>query len=79
MYGIKSRLLLIVIILIKSWLIYYWYIVLLLNNFFLQSQVYTCKPRALYICDGSHAEAEEVTHKLIERGVLTKLKKYENW
>lgn len=45
---------------------------------FLAKWVYTCKPRALYICDGSHAEAEEVTHKLIERGVLTKLKKYEN-
>lgn len=37
-----------------------------------------CTPRAIYICDGSHEEAEEITHKLIERGTLTKLKKYEN-
>ncbi|ESO98228.1 hypothetical protein LOTGIDRAFT_203707 [Lottia gigantea] len=36
-----------------------------------------CQPRAIYICDGSKPEADEVTHKLLERGTLTKLTKYE--
>ncbi|KAK6185182.1 hypothetical protein SNE40_007470 [Patella caerulea] len=37
-----------------------------------------CQPRAIYICDGSQPEADEIIHKLLERGTLTKLKKYEN-
>ncbi|XP_025076319.1 phosphoenolpyruvate carboxykinase [GTP]-like [Pomacea canaliculata] len=31
-------------------------------------------PRCVYICDGSEEEAHEITNKLLERGVLTKLK-----
>lgn len=41
-------------------------------------QVQICKPRALYICDGTFAEAQEIIHKLEERGTLHKLGKYEN-
>ncbi|XP_050396701.1 phosphoenolpyruvate carboxykinase [GTP] [Patella vulgata] len=37
-----------------------------------------CQPRAIYICDGSQPEADEIIHKLMERGTLTQLKKYEN-
>ncbi len=37
-----------------------------------------CKPRGIYICDGSQAEAESITQKLIERGTLKRLTAYEN-
>ena len=37
------------------------------------------KPRGVYICDGTQLEAEEILHKLEERGLLHKLTKYENW
>ncbi len=37
------------------------------------------RPRGIYICDGSQHEAEEITHKLIERGMLSELKAMENW
>jgi hypothetical protein len=37
------------------------------------------RPRAIYICDGSQHEAEEIIHKLVERGMLTQLKALENW
>lgn len=40
--------------------------------------VQICKPRAIYICDGSQDEATEVIHKLEERGMLHKLKKYQD-
>lgn len=36
------------------------------------------RPRGIYICDGSQHEAEEITHKLIERGMLSELKAMEN-
>jgi phosphoenolpyruvate carboxykinase (GTP) len=36
------------------------------------------RPRGLYICDGSQHEADEIIHKLIERGMLSPLKKREN-
>lgn len=36
------------------------------------------KPRGVYICDGSEEEANEIIHKLIERGTLTQLTKYKN-
>ncbi|KAK7115036.1 hypothetical protein V1264_000984 [Littorina saxatilis] len=36
------------------------------------------KPRGVYICDGSEAEAQEIIHKLEERGTLTRLTKYKN-
>lgn len=35
-------------------------------------------PRGIHICDGSQHEADEIIHKLVERGMLTKLKAYEN-
>jgi len=37
-----------------------------------------CTPRAVFICDGLEEEADMITHKLVERGTLTKLTKYEN-
>ena len=37
------------------------------------------RPRGIYICDGSEEEAHEVIHKLLERGTLEELPKYENW
>ena len=45
---------------------------------FMLVQIQLCRPRAVYICDGSEEEAEMITHKLVERGTLTKLTKYEN-
>lgn len=45
---------------------------------FIAKWIETCTPRCLYICDGSDGEAEEITAKLIERGLLTKLHKLEN-
>ena len=45
---------------------------------FIAKWVDICAPRALYICDGSKAESDEIIHKLVERGVLTELPKYEN-
>ncbi|OWF37378.1 phosphoenolpyruvate carboxykinase [GTP]-like [Mizuhopecten yessoensis] len=45
---------------------------------FIGKYVQVCKPRALYICDGTQPEADEVTQKLVERGTLTQLTKYEN-
>lgn len=36
------------------------------------------RPRGIYICDGSQHEAEEIIHKLVERGMFSPLKKYEN-
>jgi phosphoenolpyruvate carboxykinase (GTP) len=33
---------------------------------------------AVYICDGSQEEAEELTEKLVKRGMLTKLDKMDN-
>lgn len=35
-------------------------------------------PRGLYICDGSEEEADEVIHKLLERGTLETLPKLDN-
>lgn len=45
---------------------------------FVFSKVQLCTPRGVYICDGSEEEADMVTHKLLERGTLTRLTKYEN-
>ncbi|XP_013418183.1 phosphoenolpyruvate carboxykinase [GTP] [Lingula anatina] len=42
------------------------------------SKIDLCKPRGVYICDGSQEEAETIIHKLEERGTLHKLKAYEN-
>ncbi|EPB70758.1 phosphoenolpyruvate carboxykinase [Ancylostoma ceylanicum] len=36
------------------------------------------RPRGIYICDGSQHEADEIIDKLIERGMLSPLKAYEN-
>ncbi|CAF4216477.1 unnamed protein product, partial [Rotaria magnacalcarata] len=44
----------------------------------LAQMIQLCTPRAVYICDGSEEEAEMVTNKLVERGTLTQLTKYEN-
>uniref|UniRef100_F1KZ26 Phosphoenolpyruvate carboxykinase [GTP] n=1 Tax=Ascaris suum TaxID=6253 RepID=F1KZ26_ASCSU len=35
-------------------------------------------PRGIFICDGSQHEAEELIHKLVERGMLSPLRAYEN-
>ncbi|KAI1721865.1 phosphoenolpyruvate carboxykinase [GTP] [Ditylenchus destructor] len=37
-----------------------------------------CRPRGIFICDGTDHEADEIKHKLIERGMLTPLTAYEN-
>ena len=42
-------------------------------------QVALCKPRGIYICDGSEEEAQEITDKLVMRGNLQKLHKMDNW
>ncbi|CAD5218549.1 unnamed protein product [Bursaphelenchus okinawaensis] len=44
---------------------------------FIAEKAELMRPRGIYICDGSEHEAEEITHKLIERGMLTELSAYE--
>ena len=46
---------------------------------FIAENVRLCRPKGVYICDGSEEEAEEITEKMVNRGLLTKLDKYENW
>uniref|UniRef100_A0A914VWE8 Phosphoenolpyruvate carboxykinase [GTP] n=1 Tax=Plectus sambesii TaxID=2011161 RepID=A0A914VWE8_9BILA len=36
------------------------------------------RPRGIYICDGTQHEADEIIDKLVERGMLSPLKAYEN-
>ncbi len=36
------------------------------------------KPRAIYICDGSQHEGQELVKKCIDSGQLSRLSKYEN-
>nr|KAG5712694.1 hypothetical protein BaRGS_029749 [Batillaria attramentaria] len=45
---------------------------------FISHCIQLMSPRGVYICDGSQEEADEIIHKLIERGTLTKLTKYKN-
>uniref|UniRef100_A0A7E4URY4 Phosphoenolpyruvate carboxykinase [GTP] n=1 Tax=Panagrellus redivivus TaxID=6233 RepID=A0A7E4URY4_PANRE len=45
---------------------------------FIAEKAELCRPRGIYICDGTHAEAEEIKDKLVERGMLTQLSAYEN-
>uniref|UniRef100_A0A914WMX2 Phosphoenolpyruvate carboxykinase [GTP] n=1 Tax=Plectus sambesii TaxID=2011161 RepID=A0A914WMX2_9BILA len=45
---------------------------------FVTEKVELMRPRGIYICDGSQHEADEITNKLIERGMLSPLKAYEN-
>jgi len=46
---------------------------------FVATHVSLCKPKAVYICDGSQEEAEELTEKLVKRGMMQKLNKMDNW
>lgn len=46
---------------------------------FLAENIKLCSPKGIYICDGSEEEAMEITQKLVDRGMLIKLKKYDNW
>ena len=46
---------------------------------FVAENVRLCRPKGVYICDGSEDEAEEITEKMVNRGLLTKLDKYDNW
>ena len=46
---------------------------------FIAEHVQLCRPKGVYICDGSQEEAEDITEKMVNRGLLTKLDKYENW
>jgi phosphoenolpyruvate carboxykinase (GTP) len=46
---------------------------------FIAENVRLCRPKGVHICDGSEEEAEEITEKMVNRGLLTKLDKYENW
>uniref|UniRef100_A0A0K0EJZ6 Phosphoenolpyruvate carboxykinase [GTP] n=1 Tax=Strongyloides stercoralis TaxID=6248 RepID=A0A0K0EJZ6_STRER len=45
---------------------------------FVAEKVELCRPRGIYICDGTQHEADEFIDKLIENGMLTKLPAYEN-
>jgi len=44
---------------------------------FVGKWVEVCKPRGVYICDGSETEADLITQKLLERGTLHRLTAYE--
>jgi phosphoenolpyruvate carboxykinase (GTP) len=45
---------------------------------FIAEKAELMRPRGIYICDGSEHEADEIKHKLIERGSLSKLEALEN-
>jgi len=45
---------------------------------FIAENVKLCRPTGVYLCDGSEEEAEEMTDKLVSRGMLTKLDKLDN-
>ncbi|ELU15842.1 hypothetical protein CAPTEDRAFT_151312 [Capitella teleta] len=45
---------------------------------YIAENVRLCRPKGVFICDGSDEEAEEITEKMVNRGLLTKLDKYEN-
>lgn len=45
---------------------------------FIAENVKLCCPNGIYLCDGSEEEAEEMTEKLVNRGMLTKLDKLNN-
>ena len=45
---------------------------------FIAEYVKLCRPNGIYLCDGSEEEAEEMTEKLVARGMLTKLDKMDN-
>lgn len=51
----------------------------LATKIFIAEHASMCKPKAIYICDGSVEEAEELTEKLVNRGTLQKLDKMDNW
>ena len=42
-------------------------------------QVEVCRQKGLYIVDGSEEEAEEITTKMVARGMLTPLKGDNKW
>ena len=46
---------------------------------YVADQAKLCQPDNIYICDGSKEENESLINNLIENGVLTKLRKYDNW
>jgi len=45
---------------------------------FISHCIQLMKPRGVYICDGSQEEADEIIHKLQERGTLVDLPKFKN-
>lgn len=45
---------------------------------FIAKWIETCTPQSIYICDGSQAEADEITSELVEEGMLTNLPKLQN-
>jgi phosphoenolpyruvate carboxykinase (GTP) len=45
---------------------------------FVAEYVSICTPKGIYICDGSAEEAEELTEKLVDRGMLVPLAKMDN-
>jgi len=45
---------------------------------YIAEHVQLLRPKGIYLCDGSVEEAQEITEKMEERGMLTKLEKYEN-
>ncbi|VDM49912.1 unnamed protein product [Toxocara canis] len=45
---------------------------------FIAEKAALMQPRGIFICDGSQQEADEIIHKLIERGMLSPLTAYEN-
>ncbi|ESO10841.1 hypothetical protein HELRODRAFT_109161 [Helobdella robusta] len=45
---------------------------------FIAKYVQICRPKGVFICDGSDEEAKEMTEKLVERGTLVKLESMDN-
>lgn len=45
---------------------------------FIAENVRLCQPKGIFICDGSEEEAEAIREKMVARGLLMKLDKYDN-
>lgn len=46
---------------------------------FIKKNVELCKPKALWICDGSEEEDKKLRDLLVDEGLLMRLPKYKNW
>lgn len=46
---------------------------------FVRSKAALCNPKDVFLCDGSEAQAAELTARMLQQGMLKPLPKYTNW